>query len=148
MDVKLMRPIDPEQYIERIPEAGCWIWTKSMSHDGYGVKGKTYVHRLMYEKAYGKIPDGLTLDHVCRVRSCCNPAHMRPMTLKENIALGNYGWRAQLTHCAKGHEFTPENTYFRHAGGRNKTGSRTCRECGRQAVSKYLAKKKDLIKCL
>lgn len=33
------------------------------------------------------------------------------------------GWRKYLTHCKRGHEFTPENTSLQ------KNGARNCREC-------------------
>ena len=34
-----------------------------------------------------------------------------------------YGWRAAVTHCVKGHEYTPQNTRWRDYG------ARVCREC-------------------
>jgi hypothetical protein len=33
---------------------------------------------------FGPIPDGLQLDHLCRVRCCVNPNHLEPVTAKEN----------------------------------------------------------------
>jgi len=42
----------------------------------------------MYEYFKGPVPDGLELDHLCRVRSCCNPDHLEPVTHKENIRRG------------------------------------------------------------
>lgn len=54
-----------------------WLWTGAHQSRGYGsfaIAGKTYqAHRLAYETAYGPIPDGLTIDHLCRVPSCVNP---------------------------------------------------------------------------
>ena len=32
----------------------------------------------------GSIPDGLHLDHLCRVPACVNPEHLEPVTLAEN----------------------------------------------------------------
>lgn len=135
--------IEPETLIARVPESGCWLWEGCLTHDGYPTKGKKYMHRVMYEKYVGPIPEGLTLDHVCRVRSCCNPAHMEPMTLRDNIARGDYGWRKRITHCKQGHEYTPENTYFNPKGGRNGGGKRSCRACGNLATKSYLARKKE-----
>ena len=124
------------------PPDGCWLWEGATSHDGYARAHGKYLHRTMYEQHVGTIEDGLTLDHKCRVRHCVNPEHLAPMTLAENIAIGNYGWRAKLTHCKHGHEFTTGNTIVKVDGGRNGAGSRQCRECGRIAQRSYQASKK------
>ncbi len=134
--------IDPMTLIEIDSQTGCWVWVGCLTHDGYPTKGKKYMHRVIYEMHVGPIPEGLTLDHVCRVRACCNPSHLQPMTLRENIARGDYGWRKRLTHCKNGHEFTPKNTIVRPTGGRNGGPRRACRECGRQASAAYEAKLK------
>ena len=69
--------------------AGCWQWIGGAS-EGYGQftdngRGKTHVaHRLSYELTVGPIPDGMQLDHQCRNTLCVNPAHLRPVTNKEN----------------------------------------------------------------
>lgn len=127
------------------PNSGCWLWDGAVSHDGYPylkLTNKTlYAHRALYELRCEPIPEGLTLDHLCRVRSCVNPAHMQPVTLRENIARGDYGWRGRLTHCKHGHEFTPENTIARK--GRNGGPARGCRECGRIAQRNYVSKKRS-----
>jgi hypothetical protein len=75
--------------------SGCWPWRSSKS-DGYGVysvrcKGlrRNYgAHRLAYRLLVGAIPTGLNLDHLCRNRACCNPQHMEPVTMAENIRRG------------------------------------------------------------
>ena len=71
----------------------CWIWLWGMdSHTGYGQYygggRSTHAHRWMYEKMVGPIPAGLHIDHLCRVRECCNPAHMEPVTNGENQRRG------------------------------------------------------------
>lgn len=68
---------------------GCWLWTGG-ARGGYGTftegdKGKTHlVHRFSYELLVGPIPDCLVIDHMCRVTLCVNPAHLRPVTRKQN----------------------------------------------------------------
>lgn len=41
-------------------------------------------HRYMYEREVGQIPEGMHLDHLCRVRACVEPAHLEPVTPREN----------------------------------------------------------------
>jgi hypothetical protein len=117
------------------PELGpCWLWT---GHIAKGSKGyarlgwlgrQQLAHRVAYELVIGPIPEGLTLDHLCRVRHCVNPRHLAAITNRENILRGespSAKW-AGRTHCGKGHEFTPENTYTRPNGE-----GRICRTCMR-----------------
>jgi len=80
------------QKVERIPFSGCWIYLGELNRNGYGtikIKGKRkMVHRLVYEAIIGTIPEGLILDHGCRVRCCCNPSHLEPVTVKVNTYRG------------------------------------------------------------
>jgi hypothetical protein len=93
----------------------CWLWTAGLFTDGYGLfwDGKKTVgaHRFSYELLVGVIPIGLVLDHLCRVRSCVNPAHLEPVTHRENILRGDgiAARRARQTHCVRGHELIGEN---------------------------------------
>lgn len=113
----------------------CWIWMASQNGHGYGqfrYRGMTRsAHRAAYELLVGPIPDGLDLDHICRVRNCVNPDHLEPVTHAENVRRGNSGskWAAK-THCPHGHAYTPENTVH------YPSGSRACRTCqrGRTAI--------------
>jgi len=109
---------------------GCWLWTGRMNHGGYGMLslsgGEVRAHRWAYELFIGPVPDGLVLDHLCRVRHCVNPAHLDPCTIGENVMRGEtlVADQVRRTHCPQGHEYTPENT-------RINNGSRHCRECAR-----------------
>lgn len=115
----------------------CWIYTGSRDN-GYGrlSVGSTtddtfrreYAHRITYTHTFGAIPEGMHIDHLCRVRSCCNPAHLEVVTQRENLArgLGIGARNAAKTHCPQGHEYTPDNTIL----ARVKSGTgRRCREC-------------------
>lgn len=70
----------------------CHLWLRSVNKDGYAMvtrEGKARTaHRWFYEQANGPVPEGLTLDHLCRQRHCVNPAHLEAVPLRENI------WRA------------------------------------------------------
>jgi hypothetical protein len=114
-----------------VPHLGpCWLWMAGVNTSGYGwfgYNGARTAHGLAYEWLVGTVPHGLQLDHLCRVRHCVNPAHLEPVTQRENIMRGeSFGAaNARKTHCAQGHEFSPENTYIRVNGGRR------CRKCQR-----------------
>lgn len=113
-----------------VDEDGCWIFTGSLVK-GYGSvsleAGHTALtHRVVWEYFEGPVPDGLELDHLCRVTACCNPGHLEPVTHAENIARGEWNGPAAKrarTHCVNDHEYTPENTYTRP------DGRRRCRAC-------------------
>lgn len=111
--------------------SGCWVPALKPDRKGYiraKVEGRSvFVHRLAYLVMCGAIPEGMTLDHLCRNPGCCNPAHLEPVTVAENIRRGTQGQaQASKTHCVRGHEFTVENTY--RPPGKNE---RACRECQR-----------------
>jgi hypothetical protein len=106
------------------PNSGCWLWLANRGSDGYGkfhVSTKYQkAHRVSYEALVGPIPKPLVIDHLCLEKSCCNPAHLEPVSVQENTRRA----RALITHCPNGHEFTPDNLRLH--------GSyRSCRECNR-----------------
>lgn len=109
----------------------CWPWTKYVAPNGYGRAGRNQqAHRWVYEKIIGPIPEGLTLDHLCRNRSCVNPWHMEPVTMRENTLRGATipAVNARKTHCIHGHAFDADNTLVLP------DGSRSCRTCTRDRM--------------
>lgn len=115
-----------EKFYAKVEVTGfCWHWRGSLNENGYGMSylggGRQLAHRRMYELLVGPIPEGLTLDHLCRIRFCVNPDHLEPVTLLENLArakrfrnLAHTHTRAHKAkrlagHCRKGHELTPDN---------------------------------------
>lgn len=124
-----------EQYedigkIVRVPWSGCWIWTGATTKKGYGLITRggenMYIHRLSYEENKGPIPAGLQILHTCDVKCCANPDHIYAGTHRDNvfdaISRNRYHKEIVVSHCHRGHEFTPENTY-------NYNNHRHCKAC-------------------
>lgn len=105
-------------------------------------------HRAAYEIHVGPIPEGLTLDHLCCVKACCNPAHLEPVTALENYRRavesgfggggsthgGGGGARQKKTHCHCGVELTPETTA---------KGKHRCKPCWAAYMSEWNRKNPD-----
>jgi hypothetical protein len=132
-DLAEIQPEDVERFWTKVqtgPE--CWTWKATLDRKGYGqfsLGGKTKAaHRIAYMLVQGAIPDGLQLDHLCRVRHCVRPSHLEPVTGRENLLrspLTLNSISAAKTACPRGHEYTDENTY------RFPDGRRSCRTCKR-----------------
>lgn len=87
----LLRRVDPDAGRDE-----CWRWLGAIKSNGYGNVGRRRCegggwwmpHRLIYALLNGPIPEGMTLDHGCSVRACCNPGHLEPVTFAENLRRG------------------------------------------------------------
>jgi hypothetical protein len=128
-----------------IPECGCWIWMGHVDAGGYGRvrrRRKSHVvHRLLYCLDRGDVPPGLDLDHKCRVRSCCNPDHLEPVTRRENVrrGVGTAAVNMRKTHCAMGHELAGDNLDPESLA----LGRRRCRTCRVAYLGKRLQQQYD-----
>lgn len=126
-------------------ESGCWQWTAARSSNGYGkiqvhagTQSSDYAHRVSYELHVGPIPAGLVIDHLCRNKLCVNPAHLEPVTARENVLRGTgpSAKCAAMTHCIRGHLLDEENTYV------CPRGKRGCRKCRREANRRSMARQR------
>ena len=98
----------------------------------FGVDGKTVLaHRWYYESMVGPIPEGLDLDHLCRVRRCVNPAHLEPVSRRVNLLRGSR--KTNQGECKNGHPLFGDNLKP------TKDGRRQCRQCQVQAQRRYKA---------
>lgn len=120
----------------------CWLWTGALfKTSGYGQfscqSTNMLAHIWSYENVNGPVPDGLQLDHLCRVRRCVNPAHLEAVTAQVNNLRSEApsARNAMKTHCPQGHPYAGTNLYTYR-------GQRVCRECGRLAQRRYNERKR------
>lgn len=109
----------------------CWLWTAYQAH-GYGGfwpkhKEAVRAHRWAYEFCVGPIPEGLTIDHLCRTTACVNPDHLEPVTIRVNILRGEgfIAKQVRVTQCPQEHPYDDANTGIYK-------GHRFCRRCARE----------------
>lgn len=128
----------------RKDEGGCWLWTSTKS-DGYGLFNSRHLnpfttrraHRVIYQAVRGKLPQSVSLDHLCRNRACVNPEHMRCASNRENVlaGVGVTATNKRKTHCIRGHELSGKNieSYSRF---------RSCRACHVIRQRQYVKKRR------
>lgn len=126
------RPVGERFWPKVRKSAGCWEWTGRTSEKGYGDfhlnRQTVLAHRVSYELLVGPIPEGLTLDHLCRNTRCVNPAHLEPVTHGENMR--RMGLTTRQSHCRRGHELSEPNLYV------FKTGGRACKTCAKDRAAR------------
>jgi hypothetical protein len=124
----------------------CWLWEGSTGAGGRGQvwevrNGKKRLrrtHQVTYEYFRGAVPEGLELDHLCRVPLCANPWHLEAVTHAENVRRGNApnAIAVRTNACKRGHSL--EDAYIQ-------AGARVCRICKIAAARAYRAKNRDAI---
>jgi hypothetical protein len=121
---------------------GCWLWTGALNPKGYGrfnggvdlLNRNYYAHRFSYEVVIGLIPDGLTIDHLCRVRHCVNPEHLQAVPHRVNLLRGDtvIAANAAKSTCPDGHAHDLLDS----------RGSRVCSICQRARYDRRNAQRR------
>lgn len=121
-----------------VDAVGCMVWTGATTVNRPGneyaslwVDGKMRrAQRIVCEAVYGKIPDGLMVDHLCNNKLCINPAHLDVVTNRENLLRG-WDRRGPMRLCKRGHPQVPGNLYHYEVAGRARQRCRLCRMMAR-----------------
>ena len=137
----------PTRVIERVrtkvvvdPDRGCHISTYSVGSHGYaqvgwhedGLRTVTLCHRVIWYAEHGPIPEGMTIDHMCKQRKCVRIDHLRLLTNYEN-ARRTAGRDWPLGQCINGHP-------NKHLG--NVSGRTHCTICAAEWQRTYWMKKR------
>jgi len=139
-----------ERFDERVhpePMTGCHLWVGgsygAYGKFGLGERGRAMLaHRFSWERRNGPVAEGLCVLHKCDTPACVNPAHLflgtRTDNSEDKMAKGRYrSANGSKTHCKRGHEFTPENTWI----DRKNNNHRHCRKCLGEHSRRYHAQK-------
>lgn len=148
-DWSIERTLDDTGWIKT--DAGCWEWKGSRNDFGYGVVDLTRkglfnarVHRLMYERFVGEIPEGFIVRHTCDNPPCSNPDHLEIGTQLDNVhdmfERGRH-WRHGATECLNGHDLTEPGSY-RMAKREGRRDEKVCLACQRERHLRWQENKK------
>lgn len=136
-----------------IGAGGCWLWTLSLSHAGYGRMGvggrMTLAHIVSYELVYGPVPEGMNLDHLCHNRDlscpggdtcihrrCCNPLHLEAVSQRTNAGRGARSL-TRSGYCKSGrHRIEGPDDWLVHHDRRR------CKKCTHERQARYDAKRR------
>jgi hypothetical protein len=89
----MSRPVNSIENIRansiRDDESGCLLYTKALDKDGYpkiSYQGKKRLgSHIVFELSHGAIPEAHEVDHICHVRRCVEPTHLRALTHRQNV---------------------------------------------------------------
>lgn len=123
-----------------VEEGHCHVFTGSVNSSGYGrlwhppTRKRRLAHRIAWVAFHGRdVPEGLTIDHLCRNRLCVNPEHLEAVSNGENVkrGIGFAATNARKTHCSRGHALGGSNV----TPGRMAVGKRECAQFARDRAA-------------
>ena len=135
----------PQRVLDRaagrhvVDPSGCWISTYAIGSHGYAqvgwwADGKSHMithHRAAWTAVHGPVPEGMTIDHICQIRRCVNPDHLRLLTPEVNgRRAGRDILDAPAGECLHGHGPDAMREITRTRNGRTIRAVR-CAECHR-----------------
>ena len=140
----------PRRVVERVlakvamGPRGCHVSTYSVASHGYAQVGwqedgkriVTLCHRVIWSYFRGPIPQGMTVDHMCKNRRCVRLMHLRMIPNLEN-ARRTSGRDWELGQCIQGHD---DSIYWRPSGPGRKKGY--CSACAAAAKAAYQRRKR------
>lgn len=147
-------------YTKEVPDKNPWVDTPCLEWQGYRgrwgygrfkYKGQTLAHRVTWLLAYGEIPTGALVLHICRNPACVNVDHLYLGTDADNmtdqIVDGTHS-KTKKTHCPNGHEYTEENTKWVSIRKYKGVGTwqRKCRICIKETAQRWYQENKDRYK--
>lgn len=131
-------------------ENGCRLWLGAKSTSSTGDYGSfslyaprplprkvVKAHVFSWELVHGPVPEGLELDHLCRVRLCVEEKHLEPVTHQVNMLRGDgvASINASKSFCNNGHPLFGDNVRM-EGGGR----LRRCKACAKAAMERFMQK--------
>lgn len=132
-----------------VDENGCWISRYSTGSHGYAQVGwslrghpsgkknqMVLAHRASWVAVNGQVPLGMTIDHLCKVRRCVNPDHLRMLPNYENARRIN-GQDWPIGTCRRGHSVEFLVPVARRAKNGERRMGRTCQLCARVLQAEY-----------
>jgi hypothetical protein len=125
------------------PNTGCWIWLGYLRGIGYGLIAsdpdsdskvrRLSAHRASYQMFRGPIPEGLEIDHKCKMPCCVNPQHLEavPPLVNKERSDSPATINAKKKFCKNGHSLDDPSVYTWN--GRK----RLCRICRAAYCRRY-----------
>lgn len=144
----------PQRVIDRVlrkvakdADNGCHISTYSTASHGYAQVGwhddsgrrVTLAHRVAWIAEHGPIPEGMTIDHTCKVKACINVEHLRMIDNFEN-GRRTAGRDWPMGECANGHPAS----HLRLYGQGDKPPRLRCQTCNNIQQARHRRKKLGL----
>ena len=124
-------------------EVPCDLYEGRLERDGYALvwdpkeKRLRGVHVMAWEAVNGPVPEGLELDHLCRVRHCREVRHLEPVPHRENMARGDLPWaKFARGKCWRDHDLEEVGVY------EAPNGNRQCRQCRRDRHREYMRERR------